>query len=236
MIKFLSYLLFIAISYLMGSINNAIIICRFLGRDIRQLGSGNPGAMNMIRSVGFFWGALTLVMDALKGVIPALLGWYFLGTAYSFEGSRVGACVCALFVIIGHMFPVYYKFKGGKGVASTLGVCFVLSPILASLSFVLLLVVLLVTKIGFLGSFVGIGVPILVESVREFVRGDVIGGLFLLIILCLVIYMHKSNIQRMVEGRENKIVLFGKNKHKSIEVTTNLLVNEKKEENIDKNK
>ncbi len=233
MINLLSYFLCIAVSYLMGSVNNAIIICRFLGCDIRQLGSGNPGAMNMIRSVGLFWGALTLAMDAIKGAVPALMGWYFLGTACSFEGSRVGACVCALFVIIGHMFPVYYKFKGGKGVASTLGVCFVLNPILAALSFLLLLVVLLITKIGFLGSFVGIGVPLLVESVREFVRGDVIGGLVLLVILCLVVYMHKSNIQRMVEGRENKIVLFGKNRRKSVVGSLDML-NDMKENNAKK--
>ena len=116
----LMYIAFIGISYLAGSVNNAIIICRLLGYDIRSLGSGNPGAMNMVRSVGLWWGALTLLMDALKGALPALAGWYFLGTPLSFEGSRIGACLCGLAVIIGHIFPVYYKFKGGKGVASAL--------------------------------------------------------------------------------------------------------------------
>lgn len=212
-ITVLFYFLFMLLSYLMGSVNNAIIICRFLNLDIRQLGSGNPGAMNMIRSVGFWWGALTLVMDALKGAVPALFGWYFLGSPYSFDGSRLGACVCGLMVIVGHMFPIFYKFKGGKGVASALGVCFVLNPGLAAFSFALLVAIILITKIGFVASFVGVGIPLIAESVAEFLVGDIIGGMFLLVILCAIIYMHRSNIQRLIEGRENKISLFGSRKN-----------------------
>ena len=131
-LSMLMYVAFIGVSYLAGSVNNAIIICRLLGYDIRSLGSGNPGAMNMIRSVGLWWGVLTLVMDALKGALPALAGWFFLGDFCSFEGSRIGACLCGLGVIAGHIFPVYYKFKGGKGVASTLGICMVLNPLLGA--------------------------------------------------------------------------------------------------------
>ena len=116
--------LFMAISYLMGSVNNAIIICKTLGLDIRQLGSGNPGTMNMIRSLGLHWGFLTLILDAVKGIVPALLGWYFLGEeVMEFGADKMGLYLCALAGIIGHMFPIYYQFKGGKGVASTLGVC-----------------------------------------------------------------------------------------------------------------
>ena len=137
-LSILMYVAFIGVSYLAGSVNNAIIICRLLGYDIRSLGSGNPGAMNMIRSVGLWWGVLTLVMDALKGALPALAGWFFLGDFCSFEGSRIGACLCGLGVIAGHIFPVYYKFKGGKGVASTLGICMVLNPLLGALSFLML--------------------------------------------------------------------------------------------------
>lgn len=206
----LMYIAFIGISYLAGSVNNAIIICRLLGYDIRSLGSGNPGAMNMVRSVGLWWGALTLLMDALKGALPALAGWYFLGTPLSFEGSRIGACLCGLAVIIGHIFPVYYKFKGGKGVASALGISIVLNPLLGVLSFLLLLLIIIITKIGFIGSFIGVGIPLIVESVREFAAGDIIGGLALLAIFAAIIAMHRGNIERLIEGRENKINLFGK--------------------------
>lgn len=210
MVSVLLYLGCMIASYLAGSINNAIILCKLLGYDIRGLGSGNPGAMNMVRSVGFWWGALTLIMDAIKGALPAIAGWFFLGTAYSFDGSRIGACLCGLGVIIGHIFPIYYNFKGGKGVASTLGVCIVLNPWLGLFSFLMLLAVIVITKIGFLGSFVGVGIPLIVESVREFVLGDYIGGIALLLILVAIICMHRGNIERLIEGRENKINLFGK--------------------------
>lgn len=204
------YIICMIVSYLAGSVNNAIIICKLLGYDIRSLGSGNPGAMNMVRSVGLWWGALTLFMDALKGALPAVAGWFFLGTAYSFEGSRIGACLCGLGVIIGHIFPIYYKFKGGKGVASTLGVCIVLNPWLGLFSFLMLVLIIVITKIGFIGSFVGVGIPLIVESVREFVNGDYIGGIALLVILAAIIGMHRGNIERMIEGRENKVNLFSK--------------------------
>ena len=187
-LQIVAYVACIFVSYLGGSVNNAIIICRILGYDIRNLGSGNPGAMNMVRSVGLWWGALTLFMDAIKGALPALLGWYLLGTPFSFDGSRIGACVCGLGVIIGHIFPIYYKFKGGKGVASTLGICIVLNPWLGLASFVMLLIVIIVTKIGFIGSFVGVGIPLIVESVREFYMGDYVGGVALLAILAAIIF------------------------------------------------
>ncbi len=209
-LSILMYVAFIGVSYLAGSVNNAIIICRLLGYDIRSLGSGNPGAMNMIRSVGLWWGVLTLVMDALKGALPALTGWFFLGEFCSFEGSRIGACLCGLGVIAGHIFPVYYKFKGGKGVASTLGICMVLNPLLGALSFLVLVAIILITKIGFIGSFVGVGIPLIVESAREFASSDIIGGIALLAIFAAIIAMHRGNIERMIEGRENKISLFSK--------------------------
>ncbi|MGN1093815.1 MAG: glycerol-3-phosphate 1-O-acyltransferase PlsY [Candidatus Neoclostridium sp.] len=214
-LQILLYLGSITVSYLCGSVNNAIIICRLLGYDIRNLGSGNPGAMNMVRSVGFWWGALTLLMDALKGALPALLGWFLLGTRFSFEGSRIGACLCGLGVIIGHIFPVYYKFKGGKGVASTLGVCIVLNPWLGLLSFALLLIVIIITKIGFIGSFVGVGIPLIVESVKEFSSGDPVGGAALLVILAAIIFMHRKNIELLVLGTENKINLFARKNKKA---------------------
>ena len=97
----LFYFLFMIISYLMGSVNNALIICKILGLDIRQLGSGNPGTMNMVRSLGLHWGLLTLVLDAVKGVVPALLGWYFLGEeSMAFGPDKMGMYLCAASVII----------------------------------------------------------------------------------------------------------------------------------------
>ena len=213
--------LFMAISYLMGSVNNAIIICKTLGLDIRQLGSGNPGTMNMIRSLGLHWGLLTLILDAVKGILPALLGWYFLGEeVMEFGADKMGLYLCALAGIIGHMFPIYYQFKGGKGVASTLGVCMLFNPLVTGISFVILVLIMVFTKIGFIASFIGVGIPLVWQAVVEFIEfgsgsGDIvnlINGFVLLVIYGAVIYMHRGNIVRFVHGKENKIVLFGKNK------------------------
>ena len=174
-----------AFSYFYGSVNNAILISGILKRDIRQMGSGNPGAMNMFRSMGIGIGLLTLFLDGLKGAIPSLLGWYFLGDFMQFSDSRIGLYVCAVVVLIGHLFPVNYKFKGGKGVASTIGICAVINPLITSITFVCGAIVLLVTKYGFLASFTVLGVPCIYECVVEILAGNYIEGIIILLIFLL---------------------------------------------------
>ena len=118
------------------------------------------------------------------------------------------------------MFPIYYQFKGGKGVASTLGVCFLFNPIVTGVSFVILFLVMVIGKIGFIASFIGVGIPLVWQAVVEFIEfgssnGDIynlINGLLLLAINGAVIYMHRGNIKRFAQGKENKIIMFGKNK------------------------
>ncbi len=205
----------ILFSYLYGSINNAVILSRIIRCDIRKLGSGNPGTMNMIRTFGLGWGILTLVLDALKGVVPSLLGWYFLGDFMQFSDDRIGLCVCAIAVLVGHMFPVYYQFKGGKGVASTIGICAVLNPVMTAISFVAGVLTILITQLGFLGSFVILGIPLVYEAVEAFMAGgeaNVILGACSLVIYAVVIFMHRGNLVRFFKGVENKTVLIGKNR------------------------
>ncbi len=125
----------IVICYLLGSVNSALIISKLKKGDIRKCGSGNPGAMNMFRNYGFKFGLLTLVLDAIKGVLACLIGWFIVG-GFSFNGTILGKYIGAISVIIGHIFPVFLKFKGGKGIASTIGICFMISPIVALISLV----------------------------------------------------------------------------------------------------
>lgn len=197
-------------SYLYGSVSNAIIISKFAKNDVRNLGSKNPGTMNMFRSLGFWYGLPTLILDASKGIIPALLGWFVLGEQFAFGPTKIGLYVCATLSIVGHVFPIFYKFKGGKGVASTMGVCFLLNWWITLISFVLGVITIIITKLGFLGSFIILGLPCIFESVSCFISGDIVGGIALLVLYGFVIFMHRKNISRFLNGTENKTYLFAK--------------------------
>ncbi|MDE6614265.1 MAG: glycerol-3-phosphate acyltransferase [Clostridia bacterium] len=145
MLKIILKIVLIIAAYLVGAINMATIIGRLKGKNIKKLGSGNPGTMNVMRSIGKGWGALTFAFDCVKGVAFALIGRYALG---SVEWMFIlGACA-----VIGHIFPIYTKFKGGKGVATSLGMFMVATPIVGPCVFVALIIYLLVCKIGFIGS------------------------------------------------------------------------------------
>jgi len=117
------YLIFVPVSYIIGSINFATIIAKIKNKDIKKMGSGNPGTMNMLRSVGKFWGCLTFVLDCAKGISFALIGMFV------FKNSNLAMHVLGLSVVLGHIFSCFSKFKGGKGVATSLGAFAVITPI-----------------------------------------------------------------------------------------------------------
>ena len=137
--------LLVAAAYLIGSINFAIIFSRLKGTDITKKGSGNPGTMNVLRSVGKLWGVLTFICDCAKGVIFAVVGLYWIG---SFDWLFIRGVV----TIIGHVLPIYSKFKGGKGVATSIGVFIVAYPIVGAIVLAELIIMPLFLKDGFLGS------------------------------------------------------------------------------------
>ena len=207
-------------SYLLGNVNFSIIISHFKHRDVRKVGSGNPGTMNMLRSFGVRLGALTLVLDAIKGVIPALVGWLLLGAdsplcggeSFVFGDDRIGLYIGGLSAVIGHCFPVIYKFKGGKGVATTIGVALVASPIVTLIAVFIAFIYLVTVKIGSLSSFIAIGCPLAYTATVEFINGGALEGALAIVILMLVIVMHYENIVRIFKGEEKPVVLFGKNK------------------------
>ena len=132
-IKILEYVLLIVFSYFVGNISWARVFSKKQNGDITKSGSGNPGTMNMLRTYGVKLAFLTLILDALKGAIPALCGMFLF--IYTGLNQDVGIYLAGLCAVAGHMFPVIYKFKGGKGVATALGVFMVANPLWLILAF-----------------------------------------------------------------------------------------------------
>ena len=196
-------LLCIAVGYLLGSLNSAIIISRlFLHRDIRAHGSKNAGATNMLRTYGTKYAVMTLVCDMLKSAVATALG-YLIGTVF------IGAPIAGFFCIFGHMFPVFYRFKGGKGVACTGMVALMLDPWTFLIMLICFAVITAGTRYVSLASIMcGFLYPLLL---RAFFPG---GWVILMGVLttAFVTFMHRENIKRLWNGKESKISFSRKKK------------------------
>lgn len=230
----LTFVAVVVCSYLIGNINFAIIISKFRNRDIRTLGSGNPGTMNMLRNFGKPLGAVCLVLDALKGAIPTLFGWLLLGwtngewALWAFSADKVGALSAGIAVIIGHIFPVFFKFKGGKGVASTIGVAFVACCgfgswwWMPSIGFLLCLGYLYIRQYGCFASMIATGVPLVylgIHNIVFYVESSTVSFLIVailsFILYFMVVFAHRGNIKRYLRGEEKKTTIFGQDKRKA---------------------
>ena len=190
------FVLVLLAAYLIGAIPTGLLLTRLVGGgDIRKSGSGNIGATNVYRTVGRKLGALTLVGDAAKGALPVLAAIFLL----NYDPSRTGAVAVAAF--LGHCFPIYLGFKGGKGVATALGIYLVLSPLAVLCAF--LLFVGLVWKWRFI-SLGSIGAAAAIPLLVWLFEGSLPLLLATLVISCIVILRHRTNIQRLMHGNENK--------------------------------
>jgi len=191
MIKYI--LLFIA-SFILGSIPFGIIIAKAKGVDLKKVGSRNIGATNVLRSLGKWLAALTLLGDVLKGTAAVAIGRYF-GVEPVYEGF-VG-----LSAILGHNFSIFLGFRGGKGVATSLGVLGIYSPQTALFTFIIWLMVVMFTKYSSLGALVSFGllpINVLLFDSKE--------KLFTAILITILIFMrHKDNIQRFIKGTERRM-------------------------------
>lgn len=203
-------------SYLFGNINPALIISKLKKQDIRKMDSGNPGSMNMFRNYGVVLGVVTLLCDAIKGAIPCILGWWLLGDEFRFSPDRFGLYLGGFCVILGHIFPVFLKFKGGKGIASSIGVCLVADPIVTLITFVIGVIFILITKMGSITSFIIISIPLAIEGLKvsSSVNGyiAVVQLLLIFALFSLMLFAHRKNVVKLFTGKESKTVLFGKNK------------------------
>lgn len=197
----------VAAAYLIGSINFAIIFSRLKGTDITKKGSGNPGTMNVLRSVGKLWGVLTFICDCAKGVIFAVIGLYWVG-------SLDWLFILGVVTIIGHVLPIYSKFKGGKGVATSIGVFIVAYPIVGAIVLAVLIFMLLFIKYGFIGSITCITAITIYSCIVS--RDNITAIVCSLLIWAIVVIRHYSNIKRLVRGEENTLKLVGKNQSKDL--------------------
>jgi glycerol-3-phosphate acyltransferase PlsY len=198
-------LLFIAaVSYLLGSIPFGYLLVRIVrGEDVRQSGSGNIGATNVSRKSPAL-GALTLLLDALKGAAAVWLGCVL--------SSRMGSgvvpyCVmsmAALFAVLGHMFPLWLKFRGGKGVATGMGAFLIIAPKTVLVAAVIYLVVVLIFRYASLGSIIAAALfPVLAFVMHSYGNEPV--ALALMTMVCLlIIARHRDNIRRLLAGTENR--------------------------------
>lgn len=193
--EFLSVLLII-LSYFMGSASAAIITCKLMGKeDPRTLGSKNPGATNVMRYAGKKAAIFTLLGDLLKGLIPVAIG-------HAFGLSWGWLILIGIAAFIGHLYPVYYGFKGGKGVATALGVYFALNPLVGIVIGLTWLIAALVFNISSLSALIA---SLLAPLYFLWVTGSLNLFAGLLFITVFIYWRHRSNIMNIIDGTEGKI-------------------------------
>ncbi len=190
------------IAYLFGAVPFGLLVAKSRGVDIRQKGSGNIGATNVFRVVGKGWGIFTFTLDALKGFIPSFV-FPLIGKVEGDWGVLFG-----LLAIIGHSFPVYLKFKGGKGVATSAGMLLGVAPLAVAVGFAVWLITVLISRYVSLASVLAaaaVGITVWVDPREE----STIIKCALSVMALLVIWLHRANIKRLISGTEHR---FGKKK------------------------
>ena len=198
--------IFLLISYLLGSINFAIIISKYKGIDIKKEGSGNPGSSNALRVLGKRYAVLVLIGDMLKGFTCVALGMYFFESTNPF--------IFGLGSVFGHCFPVYYKFTGGKGVATFLGSYIgylILVPSLKyTANFIIIIFLILlssfvvIVKIFKISALASLCTVILSGYFVIFDINDKVVQIMTVLMILIIIFQHRSNIRRLLQGNENK--------------------------------
>lgn len=186
-----------ALGYLLGSINSSILVGRLYGKDIREHGSGNAGLTNTIRVLGKKAGIFVLAGDIIKGIAACLASYYILSPV-DFDPYMVGGA----FAIIGHNWPLYFKFKGGKGALTAVTVAFMIDPLSAGIMLAVFMIVLLISKTVSLSTIT----TVLIYPVTAFMTtGDIYVLIYGMVISGIIIYKHRSNIDRLIKGTEAKI-------------------------------
>lgn len=219
--NYLYYILLALASYMIGNISTARIVAKCKHDDITKYGSGNPGTLNTWRAFGFWPGICTFLLDMVKGLVPTLVAYLTFG--YIPECSaEIAIYVAGFSVVLGHIFPVIFKFKGGKGIATSVGVFFVANWWVALIALVVMIVGMLFVKYA---SIFTIGFVVALSIVELCLTNPInwVNYIFISGILALVVYAHRKNIVRLLTGKENKTELLamlkglGKKKNKPTE-------------------
>lgn len=202
-----AYVIIAIIAYLIGSINFSVIISKKMaGFDVRDKGSGNAGSTNILRTVGKKAALITLICDILKGVVCVLLA-KLVGNIWKELDASILVQLAGVFVVLGHTFPVFFKFKGGKGVATSLGVLLTTNWQIGLICLVFALILMALTQMVSVGS---IAAAILYPVLTLFINQNYIavGTSYIvssIILAVLVVFNHRANVKRILSGTENKI-------------------------------
>jgi glycerol-3-phosphate acyltransferase PlsY len=203
--------LLIVFAYLVGSIPSAVWLGkRFYKIDVREFGSGNAGATNTFRVLGKKAGIVVLVCDILKGILSVLLAFL---SSYNVNSNQFVNLQLALGIaaVVGHVFPVFAGFRGGKGVATILGIVICLTPITSALGLIVFLTVLILTRYVSLSSIMaGISYPILLKFILK--NDNQTLFIFSIFVAILLVITHKKNISRLVKKQESRVNLFANSK------------------------
>lgn len=187
----------IILAYLLGALPFGYIVGKAKGIDIRLLGSGNTGATNVYRALGPAFALLVLVLDLAKGTGAALIGRHFMGSDVAW-----GAVVCGLIAIVGHVYSVFLRFKGGKGVATAAGVLLFLAPPALALGLCAYALVVLATRYSSLGTLTAVAVAVASMFLMEY---PLPYRLAVLLAALFVVWRHRENIARLLSGKELRL-------------------------------
>ncbi len=206
-----AYIVIAIIAYLIGSISFSVIISKKMaGFDVREKGSGNAGSTNVLRTVGKKAAAITLLCDVLKGVVAILIA-YVVGLLVPDINKSLLIQLAGIAVILGHTFPIFFNFKGGKGVATSLGVLLITNWNIGLICLVFALVLMILTRMVSLGSIAAailfpvlvIFMPAVEGSAYLVPEGNYI--IYAIILAILVVYNHRANVKRLLTGTENRL-------------------------------
>lgn len=207
-----TYIIMAIIAYLIGSVNFSVILSKKMaGFDVREKGSGNAGSTNMLRSVGKKAAAITLICDILKGVISISIAM-ILGKMIQGANKELLVQIAGIAVVIGHTFPIFFQFKGGKGVATSLGVLLMSNWQIGLICLVFALVLMILTRMVSLGSCgAAVLFPVLTLFINENYTVLTAGKkgttylVYSIILAAIVLFNHRSNIKRILNGTENRL-------------------------------
>ncbi len=201
-------ILFCIASYLLGSVPTGVVVAKlFSDKDVRRAGSGNIGATNVTRVLGRKPGIITFAGDVLKGFLPMLIGTLIFKPLLPAFGFQFVLCAFGLASFLGHLFPLYLKFRGGKGVATAFGVFAFIEPLTVPVEIMLFAVIVYFWRYVSLGSLIAAAaMPFVLFLIAYFLHPVSLPGILLSMIVGILIFVkHKPNIQRLLNGTENRV-------------------------------
>lgn len=206
----------VILAYLLGSISFAVILSKiFLKKDVREMGSGNAGTTNVMRTGGFKLGALTFLGDVLKGLVACLVGKLVFKAVFECgdEWAVYGAFLCGIACMIGHMFPIFFQFKGGKGIATSVGIFAICCWPSMVIGLSVFAIGVLITRIVSLSSIFATFAVVSSAIIFSYINDPALlwpQAVLAILMGILVLSKHSSNIKRLLNGTEKKLTIGGK--------------------------